>query len=136
MTVGTGLRTRSVQADGFGWFSKVPAHWSVLRLKRAAQIINVKRPVALDDRYVGLENIEPWTGRLVQGEDAARAEGIGTCFRAGDVLFGKLRPYLAKAHLAYADGIGSTELLVLREKRIRSEFLRYCLVLLCHKELA
>jgi len=38
-------------------------------------------------------------------------------FRIGDVLYGKLRPYLDKAVLADGDGICTTELLVLRPKQ-------------------
>lgn len=50
---------------------------------------------------------------------------MGTEFRAGDVLFGKLRPYLAKVALVPFDGIASTEFLVLRGCQIEARFLRY-----------
>jgi type I restriction enzyme S subunit len=66
--------------------------------------------------YVGLEHVE--SGRLV-----IRHTGISrglastkTKFKAGDVLYGKLRPYLDKAAVAEIDGVCSTELLVLRPK--------------------
>ena len=128
MSDGSKLVADGADAEGYGWFEKVPRHWSVLRLRRAVHVINEKRPIIPGDRYIGLENIEPWTGRLIAGEGGASAEGVGACFREGDVLFGKLRPYLAKAHLAGSDGIGSTELLVLRQGRLLPAFLRYCLL--------
>jgi type I restriction enzyme S subunit len=44
----------------------------------------------------------------------------------GDVLFGKLRPYLAKVHLAQQDGLISSEALVVRSKdELHAEFLKY-----------
>ena len=35
-------------------------------------------------------------------------------FQAGDILFGKLRPYFHKAGLAFADGITSSDAIVIR----------------------
>ena len=43
-------------------------------------------------------------------------------------MFGKLRPYLAKAHRAQQDGACSAELLVLRPRAIDAGFLLYCLL--------
>ncbi|MEQ1873943.1 MAG: hypothetical protein ABL953_09465 [Ilumatobacteraceae bacterium] len=77
--------------------------------------------------YVALEHIEPGTGRLVEGallEGWSTTDSIG--HRAGDVRFGKLRPYLSKSYLASSDGVGSSELIVLRPKRsLDSRFLWY-----------
>jgi type I restriction enzyme S subunit len=45
-------------------------------------------------------------------------------FEAGDVLFGKLRPYLNKVHLADVDGVCSPEFFVLRPSEgVRGEYL-------------
>lgn len=85
--------------------------------------------------YLGLENIQSWTGKLVpntaaeisEGEDSA--SGTANVFYAGDVLFGKLRPYLAKAHHADKGGVCSTELLVLKPKPdIHPRFLLYSML--------
>ena len=69
-----------------------------------------------DDLYVGLEHIA--SGRFVrQGEGrAAEVNSTKQAFQPGDVLYGKLRPYLDKAVLASDAGICTTELLVLRPK--------------------
>ena len=56
------------------------------------------------------------------------AEGVSNAFDADDVLFGKLRPYLAKAHHAQTSGICSSEFLVLRRKSIEPRFLVYYLL--------
>lgn len=52
---------------------------------------------------VGLEAIEPATGKLV-ADPITDYEGSGVSFQTGDLLFGKLRPYLAKAWLADREG--------------------------------
>lgn len=87
--------------------------------------------------YVGLENIESWTGKLLapsaDRDDSVDAQQYDTSlshlFESGDVLFGKLRPYLAKAWVAEFSGRASTELLVMEPIKIEPQFLRY--VLLC-----
>ena len=79
----------------------------------AAHVNPADRP---DDLYVGLEHIA--SGRFVrQGEGrAADVHSAKHAFQPGDVLYGKLRPYLDKAVLASDAGICTTELLVLRPK--------------------
>jgi type I restriction enzyme S subunit len=88
-----------------------------------------------DDRpYIGLENIESWTGKRIGdstavGDEpsAATVEGtsLSNTFEPGDVLFGKLRPYLAKAWAAEFSGRSTTELLVMQPLEVESCFLRY-----------
>lgn len=69
-----------------------------------------------DDVYYGLEHVTP--GRFVaNGEGkASDVQSSKYAFQPGDVLYGKLRPYLDKAILADRAGICTTELLVLRPK--------------------
>jgi type I restriction enzyme S subunit len=63
--------------------------------------------------YVGLEHIQP--GKPVMKSHGAPSEvqSAKSRFRSGDLLYGKLRPYLDKAVLADRDGICSTDILVL-----------------------
>ena len=68
--------------------------------------------------YVGLKNIESNTGRLIGNMETEIAEikSAKTKFRAGDILFGKLRPKLNKVWYSNLDGICSTDIFVLRKK--------------------
>lgn len=70
-----------------------------------------ERPDAL---YLGLEHLA--SGRLVRisGGQASEMRSNTSAFQPGDVLYGKLRPYLDKAVLADEAGVCTTELLVLR----------------------
>jgi type I restriction enzyme S subunit len=97
-------------------------------LKFAAPGVNEKTEKTSPDlRYIGLEDVESWTGRLLDGEDYS-PESTSNLFKAGDVLFGKLRPYLAKIFQASKEGVCSSEFFVLRPKSVKSDFLKYYLL--------
>lgn len=99
------------------WLGEVPEHWGVKRLKFVANRINEKIDFIDNElEYMGLENIESWTGKKIL-TDEYTPEGITNHFIKNDILFGKLRPYLAKAYLAQEDGICTSEALVLRTKK-------------------
>lgn len=119
--------------DG-GWFGQVPDGWGVLRLKRTVVLSKTRideRPSEL--RYIGLENIESWTGRIIDSENSVveddevvEGSGVVALFQPGEVLFGKLRPYLAKACLVTEPCVGTTELLALKPyPRLNARFLLY-----------
>ena len=106
--------------SGVEWLGKIPAHWELRRLKYSAPLRNIKLDNKPEDvTYVGLENIEPWTGELFLDKQPESVDSTLVIFNAGDVLFGKLRPYLAKAARPDFDGTATSEVLVLRP---RSEF--------------
>jgi type I restriction enzyme S subunit len=66
--------------------------------------------------YVGLEHIPEKAITIGPIGDTSNIRGMCVRFREGDILFGKLRPNLRKCVGAPVDGLGSTEILVLRAK--------------------
>jgi type I restriction enzyme S subunit len=77
---------------------------------------------------MGLEHIESWTGKRIEDE-TANSEGVATRFAKNDVLFGKLRPYLAKVYLAEKEGMATTEALVMMTgETLVPSFLKYVLL--------
>ena len=109
--------------------------WPKLKLKYAATLVGARADFRPDgSAYVGLENIQSKTGKLLSTQglvDEELADGTSTVnlFEVGDVLFGKLRPYLAKAWVCAFAGACTTEALVLRPNPcITSDYL--CHVLL------
>jgi type I restriction enzyme, S subunit len=106
------------------------------RLKFIAPLRNERTDATSDHSdYLGLENIQSWTGKLLPNttsdisESDDSASGTTNVFYLGDVLFGKLRPYLAKALHADKNGVCSTELLVLKPKPdIHPRFLLYSML--------
>ena len=115
--------------SGVEWLGEVPVGWELVRLKYAVRMITQRTiDQNSNSNYIGLENIESWTGRLIASEDTLDPEGQSGSFESGDVLFGKLRPYLAKVHKATVDGICSTEILVFRPKLVNQDYLFYYLL--------
>lgn len=64
-------------------------------------------------RYIGLEHIQKNHG-IVGFGTADDIKSLKTIFKTGDILYGKLRPYLNKHGIAQFDGICSTDILVYR----------------------
>lgn len=100
---------------------QLPRGWEAAKLKRVVTLRTERGTKGSpSENYVGLENIQSWTGQLIRSQsiinlaDEKETDSIVSCFEPGDVLFGKLRPYLAKAHLAQEPGICTTELIVMK----------------------
>lgn len=116
--------TRGVEAavalkpSGIEWLGEVPKHWELRRLKfLASNATSQTTTKASDEIYLALEHVQSWTGvaRPLEGE----VEFASTVkrFVADDVLFGKLRPYLAKVTRAHRAGVCVSEFLVLRARK-------------------
>ena len=74
---------------------------------------------------IELENLQSNTGTLVGNISGSEKKSTKTKFAEGDVLFGKLRPYLRKYHLAKFSGACTSEIWVLRPNSIASEYLYF-----------
>jgi type I restriction enzyme S subunit len=93
-----------------------PAHWSAVALGAVCALRgeNAQPPFDTAINYVGLEHLDSGNPRLERWESASSVVSAKARFQAGDVLYGKLRPYLDKAALAEFDGVCSTDILVLK----------------------
>ena len=102
------------------WLGKLPAHWSVERLK-GCMVNVIEQTTFRNDKelYIALEHVESWTGRLTEVDESIEFDSQVKCFRAGDILFGKLRPYLAKVTRPRGNGVCVGEFLVLRPRERR-----------------
>lgn len=109
--------------SGVEWLGEIPSHWEVVRLKYIAELSGNKISNS-ESQYVGLENVESKTGKFKVTEGIV-SEGVSNTFEKDNLLFGKLRPYLAKSWLANFSGICSSEFLVLDSKLVHPKFLKY-----------
>jgi len=110
--------------SGIEWLGEIPTNWSTHRLKYCATLINQKVDASESELpYTGLEHIESWTGKRIAGDGEPSSDGQANRYERGDVLFGKLRPYLAKVQQADEEGICTGELLVLRPKFVMQNYL-------------
>ena len=105
----------SYKPSGVPWLGDVPGHWQVEKVKFQARLRGEKAVGTNGVRYVGMEHVLSKVGKfnpVVEGTQE-EAESTVNVFSKGDVLFGKLRPYLAKCVVADTDGVCSSEFLVL-----------------------
>lgn len=72
--------------------------------------------VAPETPYIGLEHMPRRSVVLDAWDQAAGVGSQKSMMRAGDFLFGKLRPYFHKVGIAPVDGVCSTEIVVVRPK--------------------
>ncbi|CAM3199997.1 Type I restriction-modification [Xenorhabdus nematophila ATCC 19061] len=109
--------------SGVEWLGYIPSEWDIVRLKYIVALTGDKAPQSTE-KYVGMENISSKSGKYIMTKNAL-PEGVSNSFKKGDVLFGKLRPYLAKSWLAEFSGICSSEFLVLHSLKVHPKFLNY-----------
>ena len=101
---------------GVAFLGEIPLEWTISKLKYCVKVRNIKKNY-LEGIYVGLENIEPLNGRYIEVNNQ-EINGVSSEFVSGDVLFGKLRPYLGKCIVAEFNGMCSTEFLVLEPLKV------------------
>ena len=123
---GKSKKSKSKQVDRFNTLFELPKSWKWTTLsylflydagvKRQPKNINQKLWL------LELEDIEKDSGRLLVRITASERESKSTKseFRVGDILYGKLRPYLNKVLVADRPGYSTTEIVALRP------FLRLC----------
>lgn len=112
--------------SGMDWLGKIPLHWKIDRVKDVSNLRNEKtsdKSSELD--YLELEDLSQWTGKILHRRNTLEVVSQVNVFHKGDVLFGKLRPYLAKYCYADFNGRCTGEILAIHPYRIYSRFLTY-----------
>lgn len=93
---------------------EVPENWVWVELGYVVQTSKAKTDTFNSDvKYVGLEHMEKDGGVIGYG-DATDLKSTKNLFSVGDVLYGKLRPYLNKHDVATFEGVCSTDILVFK----------------------
>ncbi len=118
--------TAPLKPSGIDWLGNIPAHWEVRRLKTLLRDTVDTRDARGDDEiYIALEHVESWSGRLLKEDCETTFDSKVKAFQTNDILFGKLRPYLAKVLLSKRTGVCVGEFLVLRgmDEKFCPEFL-------------
>jgi len=77
-------------------------------------------------KFIGMDHVESNTTRIIGSVPASEMKSSAARFYAGDVLYGRLRPYLNKVAQPNFDGLASAEFIVFPDSElIRSKFLKY-----------
>ena len=82
--------------------------------------------VAPDTPYIGLEHMPRRSISLCEWEFAQKVSSTKLAFEAGDILFGKIRPYFHKVGITFVDGVASSDAIVI--KPLRPELHAYVLM--------
>lgn len=95
--------------------NEVPHGWAPVALGEVSAPRGEKAdPSDLDDLpFIGLEEVEAHTGRVIRMQTIAGLKSAVVLFGKGDLLYGRLRPYLNKVVLAEGRGAASAEFIVL-----------------------
>ncbi len=90
-------------------------NWCHTRLDNIAQVIRgrVSPQEYPDLPFIGMENVEAQTMRVLGFSDAASMKSASVYFQPGDVLYGRLRPYLNKVISVDFEGLASAEFIPL-----------------------
>ena len=102
--------------------------WPLLPLSTIAEEVReLYEPVIGENfPYIGLEHIEQGSLALCGTGLSSETQSTKKMFRAGDILFGTLRPYFRKVVRAKFDGVCSTDITVIRAiENMDRDFLFY-----------
>ena len=76
-------------------------------------------------KCIELEHLAGNNEGLIGWTNSSEQKSIKNVFERGDVLFGKLRPYLRKTWLAEFSGVCTSEIWVMKGKSVLTEYLYY-----------
>lgn len=82
--------------------------------------------IASDMPYIGLEHMPRRSISLCEWDTVQEVTSTKLSFEAGDILFGKIRPYFHKVGIAFVDGVASSDAIVI--KPLRPEWQAYVLM--------
>ena len=103
--------------------------WRKVRLGKVCEPSSEKYNPLTENTFqycIEMENINQESGTINGKSDITKLLSLKTKFHKGEVLYGKLRPYLKKYWLADFDGACSTEIWVLKNmENIDNQFLFY-----------
>jgi type I restriction enzyme, S subunit len=128
-----GLHTGKLRFPEFGEpieeLENIPNGWKAVEFHNSATRSKKKIDPVTNDfnfRCVELEHISQETGKIIGETESKQQTSSKNYFRPGNVLFGKLRPYLHKFAFCDFEGVCSSEIWVLQNKSIcTSRYLFY-----------
>jgi type I restriction modification DNA specificity protein len=109
------------------WIDEIPEGWEVAKIKNISKLRNEKTSYERGKNFLALEKMvsyKPGYIDLLTEVENGRQQVI----KQGDIVFSKLRPYLAKVALADFDGHGTGELLVFNDIKIKRKLFMYKLI--------
>ncbi len=100
----------------------LPTGWEYVNLGDLVQPSKERfNPVDNENRlFIGLEHIESGTGKIIGKGNSVDTRSLKSVFSSGDILYGRLRPYLNKVVVPEFNGVCSTDILVFKKNELFS----------------
>ena len=97
--------------------AQIPTNWTRAKIGDVTipRGVKVKPSDMADAPFIGLEHVEAHTMRLLNLGKASDVRSAASYFAPGDVLYGRLRPYLNKVYRPEYEGLASGEFIVFPE---------------------
>ena len=105
-----------LKPSGVEWLGDVPEHWEIARFSRQISIAEGQVDPTVEPYasmpLIAPNHLEARTGRLLNQETASEQGAISSKYlcRAGDVIYSKIRPALAKVVVAPTDCLCSADM--------------------------
>ncbi len=108
------------------YLPKINAEWKFDRFKDVARLRTEKTGIKSEkEDYIELEDLSQGSGEILKLNNTLEVESKVTKFFKGDVVFGKLRPYLEKYAIVDFDGKCTGEILAFEPFKIEGKYLMY-----------
>lgn len=100
--------------------NELPQGWTIATLGSLTKPSRPRREPKTHSHlpFIGMEQVEPHTRRLLGTLPAASMKSAAFHFLPGDILYGRLRPYLNKVLCASFEGLCSSEFIVLPPSKL------------------
>ena len=105
-------KMREMKDSGNVWYGKIPYDWELNKIK---YLTTIRSESAIynpeEDKYIGLENVNGYSDNVVE-TDTEYDYSMQSICKKDDILFSKLRPYLAKVFIAKHNSFCTGEFIV------------------------
>ncbi|WP_161980808.1 restriction endonuclease subunit S [Streptococcus sp. S784/96/1] len=113
--------------SGIEWVGNVPEGWEVVKIKNISQLRNEKDIYETGQKFLALEKMLSYRPGYIDLLTEVEG-GYQQVVKIDDVVFSKLRPYLAKVAISDFEGFGTGELLVFHNIKINRKLFMYKLI--------
>lgn len=128
VTKGLNPKNMEFKDSGISWIGQIPKHWEISKIKYVAKIRSENSSFnAENDKYIGLANVAGYLNSLIE-TNTEYENSIQAVCKKGDILFGKLRPYLSKVIIAPFNCFCSSEFLQFINLKCYFKFFYYFLL--------
>lgn len=128
VTKGLNPKILEFKDSGIPWIGQIPKHWEISKIKYVVKIRSENSSFnAENDKYIGLENVAGYLNSLIE-TNTEYENSIQAVCKKGDILFGKLRPYLSKVIIAPFNCFCSSEFLQFINLKCYFKFFYYFLL--------